>query len=110
MPTSVPGDFNQILPTTVTDAAVRSGNEWVVPLPHLIAVLGVESFRILDNGLGVEGYTGYAFDFQGNWPAFVAENNTAALRFIGENPPGHGYGYILTTSSQDEFENLRDRL
>ena len=77
---------------------------------HLVAVLGVESFRMLEDGLGVEGYSGYAFDFQADWPTFVAENNAAALRFIDENPLGNGYGYILTTTSEHEFTHLRDSI
>lgn len=111
------GDFDRILPSTITDAAVRSGIEWVIPLveakqgvnlanEHFVAVLGVESFHILENGFGVEAYTGYAFDLQGDWPTFVRQNNNAALRFIEEYQFGQGYGYILTTSSEDEFKRL----
>ena len=101
--------------------AVRSGQEWVIPFhevkqaielagERLIAVLGVELLRILENGLGVEGYTVYALDFQGDWPTFVAENNAVALRFIEDNPRGQGYGYILTTTSETEFRHLRDHI
>jgi hypothetical protein len=108
-------DLDELLPSMITDAAVRAGDEWIIPLPevnqaihlatkHLIAVLGVESFRILENGFGVEGYTGYAVDFQGDWATYVRQNNEAALRFIEENQLGEGYGYILTTASEDEFK------
>ena len=111
-------DFDRILPSAITDVAVRSGNEWVIPLPevkqainlateHLIAVLGVESFRFLENGLlGVESYTGYAFDLPGDWATYVRQNNDASLRFIEENQLGKGYGYILSTCSEGEFKNL----
>jgi len=113
-------EFGRILPVTITDKAVRSGHEWVIPFlqvkrainvasEHLIAVLGVESFRILENGLGVEGYTGYAFESQRDWPSFVRQNNDAALRFIDENQLGEGFGYILTTSSKDEFKSLEKK-
>ncbi len=89
--------------------------QWVIPLTevnqaihlatkHLIAVLGVESFRILENGLGTEGYTGYTLDFQGDWRTYVRQNNEAALRFIEEHQLGEGYGYILTTASENEFK------
>jgi hypothetical protein len=108
-------DLDNLLPSVITDAAVRAGDEWVIPLTevnqaihlatkHLIAVLGVESFRILENGFGTEGYTGYTLDFQGDWPTYVRQNNEAALRFIEENQLGEGYGYILTTASENEFK------
>ena len=110
-------DLDKLLPSVITDAAVRAGGEWIIPLPevnqainlastHLIAVLGVESFRILKNGFGGEGCTGYAVDFQGDWPTYVRQNNEAALRYIEENPLGEGYGYILTTASEDEFNTV----
>lgn len=110
-------DFDRILPASITKASVRNVNEWVIPLPevkqairlateHLIAVLGVESFRILANGLGVVGYTGYEFEFIGNWPGYVRQNNGAALRYIEENQLGQGYGYILTVSSENEFRTM----
>jgi hypothetical protein len=46
-------DFGAILPAEISSAAVRTGNEWLIPLPqaneaislatkHRIAVLGVE--------------------------------------------------------------------
>ena len=114
-----PTGLDELLPQEITAAAVRTpaGNEWVIPLPevkqaiglasaNLIAVLGVESFRILEDGLGCQSYTGYAFDFQGDWPAYVRQNNEAALRFIEESQLGKGYGYILTTTSEDEFKSL----
>jgi hypothetical protein len=114
---NMPDAFDTTLPSSITAAALRNGNEWVLPLPqvkeaiklaseHLIAVLGVEVFHIEENGLRVENYTGYAFDFLGDWPAYVQQNNRAAFQFIEKNELGDGYGYILTTSSEGEFKNL----
>jgi hypothetical protein len=113
------GDFEKILPGEITHAATRTpaDTEWVIPFPeveqaiqfasrHLIAVLGVEVFRVLETGLGVENYSGYEFDPEGDWTAFVTRNNEAALRFIAENVHGTGYGYILTTSSLGESETF----
>jgi hypothetical protein len=113
----MPPAFNAILPPEITRAAVRSGNEWILPLPHakaaidlatkhLISILGVESFRITHDGFITENYTGYDFEFRGDWPSYVQQNNQAALSFINENPLGEGYGYILTTSSELEFKAL----
>lgn len=117
---SISSDLDRILPSEITDAAVLdpAGTEWVIPLPqvkqaihlaseHLVAVLGVESFRILTNELGVIGYSGYAFDVQGDWLAFVRLNNEAALRFVEKNPLEKGYGYVLTTASEREFKELK---
>lgn len=113
----MPDDFDTILPSSITAVSVRSGNEWVIPLPqvneaiklaseHLIAILGVEAFHIEEIGLRVENYTGYDFEFLGDWPTCVRQNNHAALQFIEKNELGKGYGYILTTTSEKEFENL----
>jgi hypothetical protein len=63
------GDFEKILPDELTVASVRRGEELVLTYKrarqaiemateHLIAVLGVEYFQILDDGLGVETYSG----------------------------------------------------
>jgi hypothetical protein len=107
------GDFEKILPDEVSSFAVRSGQELVLPFDqaegavriaseHLIAVLGVEVFRIQNDGLGVVTYSGYAFEMTA-WREFVRLSNEAALRFLSENTLGDGYGYILTTTSENEF-------
>src|SRR5262249_44417686 len=114
----MPGAFNAILPSEITDAAARAGNERVLPLrqakeavdlatKHLISILGVESFRIEQNGFLMQDYTVYAFELRADWPSYVQQNNEAALSFIEENPLGEGYGYILTASSEWEFRALR---
>ena len=114
----MPNAFNAILPPEITDASVRSGNEWVLPLPqateavdlatkHLISILGVESFRIEHSGFLLLDYTGYAFEFRGDWPSYVQQNNQAALSVIEEYPLGEGHGYIQTASSELEFQSLR---
>jgi hypothetical protein len=95
----------------------KDGNEWVIPFPevveaitlagqHRIAVLGVESFRILETALGCVGYSGYTFEPQGDWAQFVRLNNGEALRFVEDNPRREDFGYVLTTSSEDEFKSL----
>jgi hypothetical protein len=120
----VPQDIETVLPSAITSAATSHGNELVFPVAeteraiqvateHQIAVLGVEVFRVLtqdplhsERWLGVETYSGYEFEVRGDWVAFVAENNGAALEFVAENRRGEGYGYILTTTSKREFESL----
>ena len=110
-------DFEKILPGDLLKHAVRSGTELLIPLDeakravhiaaeNLIAVLGVEVFRLGD-GLGVENYSGSEFKFDGSWEGFVNLNNDAALLFINDNSFGSGYGYILTATSETEFSHLR---
>ena len=69
-------------------------------------MLGVEVLRILDNGFGTETYSGYEFKYDGSWQGFVGLNNDAALRFLDEKIFGEGYGYILTSTSENEFRRL----
>jgi hypothetical protein len=110
-------EFEKILTGEILGASVRSGTELVIPLneakqavviarENLIAILGVEVFRILDDGFGVETYSGYSFEFEGNWKDFVILNNDAALHFMDENRFGDGYGHILTAASEAEFSRL----
>ncbi len=109
-------DFDAILPPEITSVAIRSGNEWLIPLAqakeaiglatkHRIAVLGLEVFRV--HGLITEGYSGYEFKLGNDWIEFVSLNNEAALQYIVENEFGSGYAYILTTTSAKEFEALK---
>jgi hypothetical protein len=111
----MPDALDTILSSAIKKAAKRCGNEWVLPFQeakeaidlasaNAIAILGVESFRIEEDGFRVENYTGYAFDFRGDWPDYANQNNTAALNFISDNAAGDGYGYILTAASRSEFE------
>jgi hypothetical protein len=106
-------DLDNILPAGITERAARAGNEWIIPLAearqavsvaseNLIAILGVESLRILDDGFLVLNYSGYGFDFKNDWPAYVGMNNNAALRYLEEHPLGQGEGYVLTSSSRRE--------
>ncbi len=97
-----------------------AGN-WSCPLPkhlraielaneHLIAVLAVEAFRILDTGWGVETYSGYEFRFDADCPHFIRVNNESSFRFVNGNKLGDGYGYILTATSEAEFKALSKQL
>ena len=113
-------DLEKVLPNTVTSAAIRSGQELVLPFEetrfairvasqHGIGVLGVEVFRILDSGLAAQTYSGYSFSFAGDWDEYVRLHNDAALDFVAKNRMGEGYGYILTATSEEEFNRLADR-
>jgi hypothetical protein len=111
--------FDAILPPAITSVAIRSGNEWLIPLPqakeaielatkHRIAVLGLEVFRADGvDGLNTEGYSDYEFKLGNDWIQFVSLNNAAALQYVVEHEFGSGYAYILTTTSAKEFEALK---
>lgn len=111
-------DLDKILSPEIRARAVRVGNEWLIPHPevlqaiavatdHLIAVLGVECFEILADGVKVENYSGYRFSAaQGDWACFVQQNNYAAVTFVKDNLRGDGHGYILTATSKVEYTNL----
>lgn len=111
------GDLEKALPSEITSRAILSGDELLFPLDeakaaigvatqNLIALLGVEVFRILDNGFATETYSGYEFELDDNWQDYVSLNNKAALHFLDENSFGEGYGYILTSASENEFRRL----
>ncbi len=113
-------DLEKVLPSPVTNAAIRSGQKLVIPFEEtkcairvaserLTAILGVEVFRVLRSGLGVQLYSGYDFSFAGDWPDYVRLNNAAALAIIGNNRIDEGYRYILTATSEEEFNRLPAR-
>lgn len=117
MQSAVKQDFDRILLPEIKQTSVLSGAEWVIPFrrlneaialatEHSIAVLGIEVFRVLSDGLGAEGFRGYEFKFDGNWPDFVSLNNRSASAYVNQHEFGEGYGYILTTTSKNEFAHL----
>jgi hypothetical protein len=69
-------------------------------------VLGIECFRILEDGLGVLDYSGYNLGLRGDWQEFVRLNNSAAVKFLAEHELGDGHGYILTSTSEKEYRAL----
>jgi hypothetical protein len=114
-------DFDKVLPVEIKDASRRSGNERLIPLlqakeaiefatQNLIAVLGVEVLHFLPGGLTTEAISGYGLKFGANWSVFVSENNDSAAIYIDQHSFGEGYGYILTTTSREEFCQLRDHI
>ena len=110
-------NLDDLLPLEVLAKAVRVGNEWLVPFQEAlksvstataneIAVLGVESFQIVSDGFQVLDYSGYQFLMDGDWPTFVTQNNHAAEQYITQRPLGEGCGYILTSTSRQQFDEL----
>jgi hypothetical protein len=121
MQRAVEHDFDRILSPEIKQASALSGAEWLIPFyklnevielatQHSIAVLGIEVFRVLSDGLGTEGYSGYEFKLDGNWADFVSQNNKSATAYIVRHQFGEGHGYILTTTSENEFAHSRDHI
>ncbi len=88
------GDFEEMLPDEITIPSFHSGEELVLnysharqaiemAAEHLIAVLGIEAFQILDSGLRLQTYSAYTFE-SGVWKKFVEQNNHEASLFLSE--------------------------
>jgi hypothetical protein len=114
------GDLDHILPEEMKKRAVRIGNELIlshedgltaiaIATEHQIAVLGFELGEVLDDGFRVVDYSGYEYKFSGAWDAFVRTNNGEAERWSKEHRLGQNHGYIVTSTSEREFANLRQR-
>ena len=77
-----------------------------------IAVLGVELFKVLENGLyQTEKLTDYDLRMkqdptQQEWPEYVRTNNARAEEFVRQNQAGDDHVYVLTTSSWRELGQL----
>jgi hypothetical protein len=113
-------DLTLALTEDLKQKAKGAGDEFVFPYPevikvieiackHEIAVLGVEALEIRPDGLKVIDYSGYEFQFTGDWLAFVRVNNTEAVRFVESHRLDEGHGYILTSASKQEFNKLSSR-
>lgn len=77
-----------------------------------IAVLGVELFKVRENGLyQTEKLTDYDLRMKQNpmqreWPEYVVANNAHADEFVRQNQAGDDHVYVLTTSSWRELGQL----
>jgi hypothetical protein len=104
-------------------AAWTCGEEFVYPYPNVlrvveianenaIAILGFEFFHILREhpSFATEALTGYELRFNGDWPGFVQDNNLLAAFYIEKNRRDGDYGFILTSTSQTEFQQLGKQL
>jgi hypothetical protein len=115
------GELENLLPTELKSKATKFGNELLLPYTealnavavascHRIAVLGIESFQIRDDGLfATVSYTDYDRDiaFSDNWTEYVTVLNTKAKNWIQENPLGPNHGYSLASTSEVEYQELK---
>ena len=99
------GELEKLLPAELKSKATKFGNELLLPYAEAlnavavassqrIAVLGIESFRIRDDGLfATVSYTDYDRDiaFSGDWTECVTALSVKAKNWIQKNPLGpHG--------------------
>jgi hypothetical protein len=115
------GELERILPSELTDAALASGSELVLPYAEAlhaivvatrnqIAVLGLEAFEVRKDGLSTVNMadaSSYTV-FTGDWKAYVAAMNAEADCWIRKHRLGENHGYILTSASEREFADLKD--
>ena len=74
---------------------------------HEIAVLGVELFKATREGYLTEGISDYDLRVRrAPWHEFVSSNNRLADQFVRANPCGDDHFYLLTASSEEEFDHL----
>jgi hypothetical protein len=109
--------FENDLPLEMLEKCVKTGSEYAIPYPEVleavqiatsknIAILGVETFTVVTDGLQCERFTGYNFELGEDWISFVQLNNDNALQEIAEARRDAATRFILTTSSKSEFEEL----
>lgn len=82
---------------------------------HEIAILGFEAFRV-----EVEGWVkphlltidladpSACIRFTEDWPSYVAAKNAESASWLKAHYYGEGYGYILTSTSRNEFQRLQN--
>jgi hypothetical protein len=120
------GDFEAI-PAVVGKSAGRFGdNELSFAFPEVleviqlcsvnkIAVLGVELFKVREDGLyQTEKLTDYDLRMKQDpatkqeWPEYVRDNNAHAEEFVRQNPAGDDHVYVLTASSWRELGKIKE--
>ncbi len=110
-------EFENYLPLEVLAKSVKIGNEYAIPYPEVleaiqiatgkeIAILGVEVFIIVEDGLQCDRFSGYDFELEGEWVSFVRTNNDHALREIDAVAHHSATRFVLTTASKSEYQEL----
>ena len=120
------GDFEATPEVASKSAGAMSDGELTFAYPEVldviqlcyakqIAVLGVELFKVREDGLyQTEKLTDYDLRMkqdpstQQEWPEYVRANNARAEEFVKENPAGDDHVYVLTTSSWRELGRIKE--
>ena len=114
------GDLEKILPDEIRDSTLWAGNELVLPYAeaasavgiatkHQIAIFGFEAFEVQKDGLRTVDLNDASanISFSGDWRAYVVALNTEADHWLNEHRYGANHGYILTSASRSEFDQLQ---
>jgi hypothetical protein len=112
--------LDRILPEDLRVRGIPAGNELLLPYDealiairianeHEIAILGLEAFEVQKDGLlTIDMVDPSTFiRFTGNWKEYVAMTNAESERWLREHQLGEDHGYILTSTSFDEFSKLK---
>jgi hypothetical protein len=116
----ITADLDRAIPEELRLRAVAIGNELILSYDDAltaigiateqgIAVLGFDSGEVLEDGFQVLDWTGYDVNvpFTGDWKAYVGAMNAEAERWIKEHRLDKNHGYILSSTSQREFDELQ---
>jgi hypothetical protein len=114
------GDLEKILPDEIRGSTLWPGNELVLPhaeassavgiaIEHQIAILGFEAFEVRKDGLLTVDLNDPSahISFAGDLLAYVVAMNTEAAHWIKEHRYGANHGYILTSASKSEFDQIQ---
>jgi hypothetical protein len=119
------GDF-EATPAVKTKAAGAIGDELTFTYPEVldvialcsanqIAVLGIELMKLCSDGLyRTAGLSVYDLSIGKDpstvqeWPEYVKKNNVQAEGFVRQNPAGDDHVYVLTTSSWQELDRIKE--
>jgi hypothetical protein len=114
------GDLEKILPDEIRRSTLWAGNELVLPYAeassavgiatkHQIAIFGFEAFEVQKDGPRTVDLNDPAahIAFAGDWLAYVVALNTEADHWINEHRYGANHGYILTSASRSEFDQIQ---
>jgi len=111
----VVGRLDRLRPEVMKRRALAIGNELILSYDdalaairlatqHQVAVLGFDAGEVVADGFRIADYSAYKeVPFTGDWKAYAAAMNAIAEQWIKEHPLGENYGYILTSTSQEEF-------
>jgi hypothetical protein len=115
------GQLEEVLPDDLKEKTLRPGNELVLPYAeatravgiateHHIAILGFEAFEVQKDGLftvDLNDPSGY-IEYAGDWLAYVTAMNTEAENWLRGHFFGANHGYILTSASKSEFDQIQE--
>lgn len=113
-------ELERYLPDDMKSRAIAIGNELTVgyedalaainiATKQSIAILGFDAGEVTEQAFQVLDYSGYDRNIGSdeNWQAYVADMNAKAERSVKEHPLGRNKGYILTSTSEREFKELK---